>query len=101
VTRETVIELLRAELGIPVVERNLDRSDLYLADEVVFLGTSAEVLPIVEVDAYRIGDGGIGPLTRQLRAEYLAVLQGERPARAGWLTPVWTDGAESEGPGER
>jgi branched-chain amino acid aminotransferase len=91
ITRATVIELLRTELRVPVVERELERSDFYLADEVVLMGTSAEVLPIVRVDGHRIGDGEngeIGPLTTRLRDEYQAVLRGQRPDRQEWLTPV-------------
>ncbi len=89
ITRETVIELLRLDLDVRAVEGNVDRSELYLADEVIFIGTSAEVLPIVAVDGFRIGAGDIGPLTARLRAEYHAVLRGARPKRAEWLTPVW------------
>ena len=93
------MDLLRIELNIPVVERPIERSDLYLADEVVFIGTSAEVLPIVEVDLFPIGSSTIGRLTATLRAEYLAVLRGERPNRAGWLTPVWPIGKSVEAVG--
>ena len=89
VTRATVIELLRTDLAIDVVETELDRDDLYRADEVVFLGTSAEVLPIVAVDGRRVGAGEIGQLTTLLRTEYRAVLRGLRPGRREWLTPVW------------
>jgi branched-chain amino acid aminotransferase len=89
ITRDTAIELLRKELGTVVVEREIDPADLSVADEVLFLGTSAEVLPIVAVDGQPVGRGDIGPLTARLRAEYRAVVRGERPARAGWLTPVW------------
>lgn len=89
VTRASAIELLRDELGVEVVECDLDRSELSLADEVLFLGTSAEVLPIVAVDGRPVGDGGIGPVTARLRAEYRAVVRGDRPARGAWLTPVW------------
>ncbi|WP_020123034.1 aminotransferase class IV [Streptomyces canus] len=93
VTRATVLDLLSTELGVPVQERAIERSDAYLADEFVFVGTSSEVLPIVEIDGHVIGDGDIGPLTARLRAEYESVLRGRRPARAGWLTPVWPGGA--------
>jgi branched-chain amino acid aminotransferase len=89
ITRETVIDLLREELDVAVVERSIERSELALADELVFLGTSAEVLPIVALDGLPIGIGTVGPMTAQLRAEYLAVVRGERPQRIGWLTPVW------------
>jgi branched-chain amino acid aminotransferase len=89
VTRDTVMELLRANLDIPVSERHIDRVDLYTADELVFLGTSAEVLPIVRVDGHRIGDGDVGPITARLRSLYDAVVHAEVPQYGGWLTPVW------------
>ncbi|RUU32404.1 aminotransferase class IV [Mesorhizobium sp. M6A.T.Ce.TU.016.01.1.1] len=89
VTRATVINLLREDLGKGVVERDVDRTDLYLADEVMFLGTSAEILPIVAIDGRPVRDGCIGPLTAKLRTEYRALVRGERPERAAWLTPVW------------
>jgi len=89
VTRDTVMQLLADELDVPVVERHIDRIDVYTADEVMFLGTSAEVLPIVSVDGHRIGDGDIGPLTARLRSLYHAVVRGERSRYGGWLTPVW------------
>jgi branched-chain amino acid aminotransferase len=88
VTRETVLEILRDDLGISAVETSLDRTDLALADEVMFLGTSAEILPIVAVDGRTVGAGTAGPVTTRLREEYTAVLRGRRPARMGWLTPV-------------
>lgn len=88
ITRATAMQLCREVLDVPVVEREVHRQDLYLADEVFLLGTSAEVLPLVAVDGHVIGDGGIGPITASLQAEYHAILRGERPERADWLTPV-------------
>jgi branched-chain amino acid aminotransferase len=89
VTRQTVIDLLRKDLGVDVVEKAVTRDELYTADEVVFLGTSAEVLPIVAIDAHPIGAGDIGPLTAALRAEYRSLLRGRLSASGNWLTPVW------------
>lgn len=94
VTRATLLELLR-EMDIPVQERRISRSEMSAADEVIFIGTSAEVLPIVRLDGCEVGGGGIGPLTARLRAEYLAVLRGERPHHADWLSPVWPQAGEA------
>jgi branched-chain amino acid aminotransferase len=89
VTRDTVLRLLRDELGVEVREHDVTRVDLQLADEVMFIGTSAEILPITALDNQPVGDGGIGPVTAALRAEYAAVLRGHRPRYEHWLTPVW------------
>ncbi|GAA3440216.1 aminotransferase class IV [Kutzneria kofuensis] len=89
VTRDTVLRLLRDELDVPVREHDLTRADLHLADEVMFIGTSAEVLPITVLDGTRAADGVIGPVTTALREEYAAVLRGRRPRYKHWLTPVW------------
>lgn len=89
VTRDTVLRLLRDELDVPVREHDVTRADLELADEVMFIGTSAEVLPIAVLGGPRTADAGIGPVTTALRAEYAAVLRGRRPRYEHWLTPVW------------
>lgn len=89
VTRATVLRILPEILGVDAVEREIDRTDLYLADEVFFLGTSAEVLPIVQVDSHRVGGGGIGPVTEALQGAYEAILRGEDARYKDWLTPVW------------
>jgi branched-chain amino acid aminotransferase len=99
ITRATILELLRHDWGISVVERPIERSEVYLADEVMFIGTSAEVLPIVRVDSFQIGTGAIGVLTSRLRADYLALVRGERPDRSGWLSRVWPgEDASARGP---
>ena len=89
ITRESLIELLDADLDRPVVEREVDRTELYGAAEAFFCGTRIEVAPIVEIDRYALGDGGPGPLTRELRARYLAVARGDVADRPEWRTPVY------------
>jgi branched-chain amino acid aminotransferase len=91
ITRDALITLAREELGIDVVERPLDRTELYIADELFTCGTAAEVTPVVSVDRYQIGDGGIGPVTRQLESLFHAVLRGEEERWAHWRTPVWAE----------
>ncbi|MEY2631455.1 MAG: hypothetical protein RIR00_109 [Pseudomonadota bacterium] len=87
ITRRTVHHLAAAR-GYPVRAKPLTRDELYCADELFFTGTAAEVTPIVAVDGRRIGSGHPGPLTRQLQADYFALVRGEREAEAGWLTAV-------------
>lgn len=90
ITRATLLELAR-DLGIETVERVVDRSELHAAEEILACGSGWEVVPVVSVDRIPVGDGRPGPLTRALQQEYFATVRGERPARRGWLTPVWPD----------
>jgi branched-chain amino acid aminotransferase len=86
ITRETVIGI-GAELGLPVEQREVDPTELYVAEELFFAGTNMEVQPISEIDGYRVGDGRIGPLTRQIQARYFELARGAAPA--AWLTSVY------------
>jgi len=88
ITRDALITLAREELGLRVVERQVDRTELYLADEVFTLGTAAEITPVVSIDHYEIGDGQIGPVTRELEALFESVLRGTESKYADWRTPV-------------
>ena len=88
ITRATVIGLAR-DLAIPIEEREVDPTELYIADELFFTGTAWEVTPVVEIDAYEVGNGAIGPLTARLQAAYFDVVRGRVPAPAGWLTSVY------------
>lgn len=84
ITRDSVICLAR-DLGIPVIQSRLTRNDLYLADEVFFSGTAAEVTPIVEIDRRVIGDGVPGPITRQIQNAFTEVVSGNNPKYYHWL----------------
>jgi branched-chain amino acid aminotransferase len=88
ITRDALIQLARDELGLVVEERTVDRTELYIADEVFLCGTAAEITPIVEIDHYEIGEGTIGPITRRLEQLFHDVLRGRDPRRAEWRTPV-------------
>jgi branched-chain amino acid aminotransferase len=61
---------------------------LYLADEVFFVGTAAEITPLKSVDRIQVGTGKRGPITKQLQSEFFAIVEGRKPDRYGWLTPV-------------
>lgn len=89
ITRQAIIDLARAELGIETIERQIDRSEVYIADEAFFCGTGVEVTPIGSVDQIPLGSGGVGPLTRQIRDLYFRVVRGEEPKYRAWLTPVY------------
>jgi branched-chain amino acid aminotransferase len=87
VTRNAVITIAR-DLGYELVERNLVRTDLYLADEVFFTGTAAEITPIREVDDRPVAAGTRGPVTKELQDAFFAATKGESPRYAAWLTYV-------------
>lgn len=89
ITRGCVIELLRKDLGIPVIERSIDRTELYVCDEVLLCGTAAQVTPVVEIDRRTVGNGDIGEVTRRVQAAYFAAVKGENPEYSDWLTPVY------------
>ena len=88
ITRRTLMTLAREHLGIDVVERDVDRSELYIADEVLLCGTGAEISPVIEIDRRPVAGGQIGTITRQLQQLYFAACKGEDDRYAGWLTPV-------------
>jgi branched-chain amino acid aminotransferase len=88
ITRDALLQMAR-NLGIEIQERIVDRTELYLADEVFACGTAAEVSPITSVDRYTVGNGEIGPVTRQLDALYENILRGRESEYAAWRTPIW------------
>lgn len=89
ITRATVLELARAELGLETQEREIDRTELYLAEELFLCGTGVQIAAVTSVDHYRVGNGKIGPITQQLRDLYFRVVNGEVEKYRGWCTPVY------------
>ncbi len=87
ITLETVCELA-AELGYPVQQRSIDRTELYIADELFMTGTAAHVTPVTSVDRLPVGDGAIGPITAAIQHRYFETITG-RAAHREWLTPVY------------
>ncbi|MEE9219246.1 MAG: branched-chain amino acid transaminase [Acidobacteriota bacterium] len=87
ITRDSVMELAR-ELGIGIEERVIQRGELYLAEEMFFTGTAAEITPIRSVDRIPVGNGSRGSLTQSLQEVFFKVLSAERADSRGWLTPV-------------
>ncbi|AFL87153.1 branched chain amino acid aminotransferase apoenzyme [Terriglobus roseus DSM 18391] len=95
ITRASVIQIAR-ELGIEVIEQAMPREMLYLCDEAFFTGTAAEVSHLRSVDRIVIGDGTMGPVTKQLHDEFFALVNGTTADRFGWLTPVNVKVEEAE-----
>ncbi len=87
ITRDSIVRLAR-ELDIPLIEQMIPRELLYIADEVFFTGTAAEITPIRSVDKVSVGQGSTGPITRRLQKEFYGIINGETEDRFGWLTPV-------------
>ena len=86
-TRDTIIKLA-ARIGVPVQEKAIPREALYLADEIFFTGTAAEVTPVRSVDKIAIGPGHRGPITKQLQDAFFGLFSGETEDSDGWLEPV-------------
>ncbi len=93
ITRDSVLTIAR-HLGLTVVEQPIPREMLYIADEVFFTGTAAEVSPIRSVDRILVGDGKTGETTKKIADEFFAIANGLKPDRFGWLTPVKVNASE-------
>jgi len=89
VTRAAIMQLARAELGLETVERSIDRTELYVAEEVFLVGTGAQVSPVTRIDHRPVGEGVIGPVTARIKDVYFDAVRGRLPAYADWLTPVY------------
>lgn len=87
ITRDSVLQIAR-DLGIPIAEQVIPRELLYIADEVFFTGTAAEVTPIRSVDKIDVGKGKIGPITKSIQQEFYGIVRGEKADRYNWLTSV-------------
>jgi len=87
ITRGFAIQLAE-EKGYKILEQQIPREMLYIADEIFFTGTAAEITPVRSVDGISIGNGSRGPITQQIQSEYFSIITGEVPDRHGWLTYV-------------
>jgi len=87
ITRDSVLQIAR-DLNIPIVEQMIPREMLYICDEAFFTGTAAEVTPIRSVDKVKVGNGGMGPITKAIQKEFYAIVHGEKNDRHGWFTSV-------------
>jgi branched-chain amino acid aminotransferase len=87
ITRRAMIDLCKAE-GLPVEVRSIDRSELYIADEIFLCGTGVQVSPVIEVDHRAVGSGQVGPIGRAISARYFDAVRGRLPEYSHWLTPI-------------
>ena len=86
ITRDCVVDIVKNELGFDVEERSIPRSELYLADEIFLTGTAAHVQGVGSVDKHEIGDGQMGPLTRQIQSLYFDIVTGRNIKYSHWCT---------------
>lgn len=91
ITRRTILQLVRDELAIPVLERSIDRTEIPLADEAFFCGTGVQIAAITRVDHRPIGSGRMGPVVAALRELFFDVVRGKRAKYRGWCHPVYAD----------
>jgi branched-chain amino acid aminotransferase len=92
VTRDTVIKIAQRELGLVTRERQIDRTELYIADEIFLCGTGAQIAPVIEVDHSPVGTGQVGPIGQKLQDLYFDIVRGKHPEYSKqWCTPVYSE----------
>jgi branched-chain amino acid aminotransferase len=96
ITRRTLMILLRDEMGMEVVERSVDRTELFLSDEVFFTGTGVQISAVTKIDHRVIGTGEMGPVVKQLRDLYFSVVRGRLMKYRSWCTPVYHSGGDGK-----
>ncbi len=89
ITRDCIMRLAGWEMNLDTLERPMDRSELYICDELFFTGTAVALTPIVRVDHRPVGNGSIGPITRRLQQLYVDATRGRLEVYRNWLTPVY------------
>jgi len=89
VTRDAIKQIAENEFGLEVIERPIDRTELYLADEAFYCGTGAQVSPITSIDSRALGDGNIGPITQKIQDIYFKIVRGNVEKYKNWCTPVY------------
>ena len=93
ITRTTLLDTLAPAMGVEVVERHIARTELYVADEAFFCGSGYEITPILSVDRFNLGSGGVGPITQRLVTTYMDVVRGVDKRFPEWRTPVYKPAA--------
>lgn len=88
ITRDTVIKIAK-DKGLSVVERTIDRTELYTCDEAFLCGSAMEVTPVLSIDKYVVGDGTVGDITKDIHLTYLSIAKGEVDKYKGWVTPIY------------
>ena len=95
ITLDSITELAKNELGLEVIERTIDRSELYIADEVFLTGTAAHISPVIEVDRRAVGTGSVGPVTQKLQSLFFDIIRGRNAKYGHWVRAV-TPAAEPQ-----
>ncbi len=91
ITRTTLMEEVCPNvLGLSVTEREIDRTELYVADEAFFCGSGYEITPIVSVDRFQLGEGGVGPITQRVMTAYMNLVRGVEKRYSHWRTPMYS-----------
>jgi branched-chain amino acid aminotransferase len=88
ITRDTIIDIAKNDIGLTVVERDMDRTELYVCDEIFLCGTAAEITPIVSVDKIIVGNGKPGEITNSIKQRYFDIVRGKVNAYKEWILPV-------------
>jgi branched-chain amino acid aminotransferase len=92
ITRDTVMKIAQRELGLVTRERQIDRTELYIADEILLCGTGAQIAPVIEVDHSPVGTGKVGPIGQKLQDLYFDIVRGKHPEYSQqWCTPVYSE----------
>jgi branched-chain amino acid aminotransferase len=89
ITRDLLIGVIRDELGLQVVERSIDRTELYTCNELFLCGTGAQISPVIEIDHRKVGNGSVGEFTQELQQIYFGAVRGENPKYKDWSLPVY------------
>ena len=89
VTRQLLIKVIEEELNLPVLQRSIDRTELYTCEELLRCGTGAQISPVVEVDRRKVGDGRVGEFTQELQNIYFGAVRGESPKHKDWTIPIY------------
>lgn len=89
ITRNTIIEIAKEEFGIETIERQIDRTELYISDEAFFCGTGAQITPIASIDHRKLGDGEVGPISKKIQTLYNDVVRGNIKKYNKWCTPIY------------
>ena len=89
VTRNLLIKVIKDELNLPVLERSIDRTELYTCDELILCGTGAQISPVIEIDHRPVGDGKVGEIAQELQQIYFGAVRGENPKYSDWVLAVY------------
>lgn len=88
ITRDTIIKIAK-DKGYPVIERTIDRTELYTCEEAFLCGSAMEITPVLSIDKYIIGDGSTGKITKELHLTYLDIARGKLKQYENWVTPIY------------